>query len=337
MKHWLSTRNLSSSALLTLVDRARSLKLGEDTYAIDGRSMALVFFNSSLRTRVSFEAALLRFGGTALPVDVGSDSWNLEVLEGIRMDGDKAEHIKEAARVLSRYVDCIGVRSFAKLSALELDERDEVLAAFAKYATVPVINMESAFEHPCQSLADMLTITEKLAVPSSSERAVAAGKRFVLSWAPHIKALPLAVGHSALLAAAHLGMEITLARPAGYDLAPNVIADVERIVTSNGGSFSRSESLTTEATQAEVLYVKSWGRTDFYGKAEAQRADFESLKNWCRSVQELPKRGVLMHCLPVRRNVELEDSALDSPQSVVIDQAENRLWAQAAILEQVFS
>jgi N-acetylornithine carbamoyltransferase len=251
------------------------------------------------------------------------------------MDGDRAEHIKEAARVLSRYVDCIGVRSFAKLNSFEADERDEILSAFARYATVPVVNLESAFEHPCQSLADMMTISEKLmdSLKSGSFK----GKRFVLSWAPHIKPLPLAVGHSALLTAAHLGMDLKVLRPAGYDLAPRVLEDARRIAASNGGSVTQSEEFMEGVSDADVLYVKSWGRTDLYGNLEAQIADFSRLSSWAREVKHLPKRGLLMHCLPVRRNVELHDSALDSERAVVIDQAENRLWAQAAILERIFS
>jgi N-acetylornithine carbamoyltransferase len=329
MKHWVSMTDWTPGEVVGLLDRAAALKAGSAAKGIPGKILIALFFNPSLRTRVSFEAAMHRFGGHVITLSPGADAWRLEFADGALMDGDRAEHVKEAARVLSRYGDALAVRSFAGLQEFEADQRDEVIHSFRRHATVPVINMESAVEHPCQGVADVLTIREKLDA--------APGRHFVLTWAPHVNPLALAVPHSAAIGAAYLGMNVTIARPAGYDLAPRVMQLVETICRENGATLTITDHQRGACAEADVLYVKSWGATALYGDKEQQRAQFRALAGWCVGPEHLNDRAILMHCLPVRRNVVIADAALEGPQSVVIDQAENRLWTQAAILENLFS
>jgi N-acetylornithine carbamoyltransferase len=329
MKHFVSLTDRSADELNTIVQRAGEIKGGSEVSALKGRLMAQVFFNPSLRTRVSFEAALARFGGTALTLTPGAGTWGLETDDGVIMRGENAEHIKEAAPVLSSYVDVLGVRSFSKLQSLEEDLKDSILKTFVECAKVPVISLESAVEHPCQALADMLTINEALGKP--------AGRKFVLSWAPHIKPLPLSVPHSALLAAAFMGMEVVLAHPPGYDLAPVVVQKVSQVCKDNAVDFKIVNEQRQAVQEADVVYAKSWGAPILYSNFKAQEEDFLRYCSWWITKEKLPPESVLMHCLPVRRNVVISDDALDSPQSVVIQQAENRMWAQAALLEEIFS
>ena len=329
MKHWLSMLDYEPSVVLDLLGKAKLHKAGTPPSRIQGRLLALLFMNPSLRTRLSFEALMKRFGGDALTLSPGSDTWKLEFADEIAMDGDKPEHIKEAAPVIGRYVDAIGIRTFADLKSIEEDATEGTLNAFREHTIAPLINLESATEHPCQGLADMLSIREKLGEVQ--------GKQFVLSWAPHVKALPMAVPHSALIAAAYLGMNITLARPKGYDLMPELVEQVQQLTEKVGTSFSITEEQTDACSQADVVYVKSWGSAELYGEPEKQSTHFRANDNWCVGTQHLENAQILMHCLPVRRNVVITDAALDSEKSVVIDQAENRLWAQTAIVDWIFS
>lgn len=304
-------------ALMGLAGRALELKRGAHTDTLRDKILAMVYFNPSLRTRASFEAAMARFGGHAITLSVGGDMWSLEFRDGAVMDGKAAEHIKEAAPVLSRYADALGVRCFAGMQSVAEDANDETIKAFGKHATVPVVNLESAVEHPCQSLADMATMVERLGNPR--------GKRFVLTWAPQVNATPMAVPHSAVLAAKNLGMEVIIARPDGYGLLP----------TYADGADTTTDQVSACKT-ADVVYVKSWGSAQFYGDIEAQKADFVKLADWLVTPAHLGENSILLHCLPVRRNVVVADAVLDGPHSVVVDQAENRMWAQAAILEELW-
>ena len=210
MRHWISMLDYKPAELAELVGLARRLKAGDPTDAIQGRILTMVFFNASLRTRTSFEAAMLRNGGHSICLNVGSDAWKLEYRDGVVMNAESAEHIREAAAVLSRYGDALAVRTFAEMKDADEDAVDRVIRAFGEFSSVPVINMESALEHPCQGLADWMTIDEKLDGTK--------GRRFTLSWAPHVKPLPMAVPHSAVLSAAAAGMHVTIAHPPGYEL-----------------------------------------------------------------------------------------------------------------------
>ena len=309
------------------MELARRLKAGaapEQAAVLRNRILTMVFFNPSLRTRTSFEAAMLRYGGHAICLSVGGDTWKLEYRDGVVMDGEAAEHIKEAAPVLSRYGDLLAVRTFAGMKDAAEDAADPVLRAFARYATVPVINMESAAEHPCQGLADWMTMDEKLGGTR--------GRRFVLTWAPQAKGLPMAVPHSAVLAAATAGMQVTIAHPPGYGLNAEILERARTWCRAAGTELVITQDQRPACRAADALYVKSWGSPACYGNPEGQRASFRQYADWTVGTDHLGPRSVLLHCLPVRRNLVITDAALDDPRCVVVDQAENRMWTQAAIL-----
>jgi N-acetylornithine carbamoyltransferase len=313
-------------AILALAGR---VKRGEIRGGLEKKLMALVFMDPSLRTRASFEAAMFLHGGHAIVLEPGKGSWSLETEPGAVMDGTSVEHIADAARVLGRYADVVGVRSFPRGDDWARAREDAVVRNFARYCEKPVINLESARRHPCQALADAMTLREKLGETS--------GKRFVLTWAWHPKALPTAVPASAALAAARLGMEIVIARPPGFELDPEDTALIRRIAQQAGGEFVHIIDDPDDATVgADAVYVKSWGSVKLYGSPEEEAAQRSALRDWRLTAGRVKStrggRGIVMHCLPVRRNVEIDDAVLDGPNSVVVDQAENRLHAQRALL-----
>jgi N-acetylornithine carbamoyltransferase len=259
-------------------------------------------------------------------LEPGGTTWTLEHRDGAVMDGDKTEHVAEIVRVLGRYCAAIGVRTFAALKNWESERVDPVLRGFAKYAEVPVINLESAMHHPCQSMADMMTIRERLG---------AARKRVVLTWAWHPKPLPMAVPNSFALAAAQMGHDLVIAHPSGYELDDELMKTVQEQSAAAGGKVVVVNDIEAAFEGAEVIYAKSWGTKQFYGEAERdieQRAKYRA--QWIVDEQKmaLTNNGLFMHCLPVRRNVIVTDGVIDSPASVVIDEAENRLHIQKAIM-----
>lgn len=332
MRHWISMLDWEPQELAGLVDDAIRAKRGAapDLHAaIRGRILVMLFFNPSLRTRTSFEAAMLRHDGHAVCLNAGSDTWALEHRDGVVMDGPAAEHVREAVPVLGRYGDALAVRSFAGLRNFDDDAEDALIRAFERHSTVPVINMESASEHPCQGLADWMTMVEKIGDLR--------GKRFALSWAPHIKPLPMAVPHSAILAAAAAGMQVTVAHPRGYDLNPEIVTRAASWCAASRAEFTVTNSQQPSVRSADVVYAKSWGAAGLYGDAAAQAADFRDHAGWQVTAKHLGPSSRLMHCLPVRRNVVIADDALDDPRCVVVDQAENRLWAQTSILARLLS
>jgi N-acetylornithine carbamoyltransferase len=320
-RSFVNTLEYKPAELEYLLDRAAALKKARGKKGkrpLDGKAVALVFFNPSLRTRVSFAIGIGELGGQVVSMSVGSESWSLEHREGAVMDQDKTEHIKDAAQVLSRYVDAIAVRSFPGLKSYDEDMADPVLGAFRNYSKVPVINMESALWHPCQAMADAMTIREKLGKVK--------GKKVTLTWAYHPKALPMAVGNSFAAIMSQLGADLTIAHPPEFALPKSFLdslPNAPRIVHSKGEGL--------EGTQ--VVYAKSWGAASYYGKWEEEKKLREGLKSWiCDSV---PKGATFLHCLPVRRNVEVADAVLDS--SAIYDEAENRLHVQKAILSELLA
>lgn len=311
MKHFINTAEWARGDLERVLQRARQFREGDASKPLAGKSVAMVFFNPSLRTRVSFEVAIRELGGHAVGMSVGTESWSLEYREGAVMDADKTEHIKDAARVLSRYVDAVCVRSFPAMKSYEEDMADGVIEAFRKYSLVPVISMESSLYHPCQGLADLLTMQDLGA------------KRVCLRWAYHPKALPMAVPNSFALAAAQFGLQLTLAWPREFPLEDRILAQLgnPRIVHDPDAAMA----------DADVVYGKSWGGSKFYGRWEEEKRIRDGYRNW--QVTEVPKGATFLHCLPVRRNVEVADAVLDN--SAIYDEAENRLHVQKAILEEV--
>ena len=327
VKHFLTTGDYSRNELDRLLDSALQFKrehLASEPMA--GRSVALVFFNPSLRTRASMQVGIYELGGNAVVLEPGGTSWTLEHRDGAVMDGDKTEHVAEFVRVLGRYCAAIGVRTFAQLKNWEEERTDPMLNAFARYSEVPIVNLESAMHHPCQAMADMMTIREKLGV----ER-----KRVVLTWAWHPKPLPMAVPNSFALAAAQMGHELVIAHPEAYELDDELMQTISRQAAEAGGSFEVTNDVDAAFEDAEVIYAKSWGSRQFYGTPEqdvARRAQYR--EQWTVNEPKMArtKNAIFMHCLPVRRNVIVTDGVIDSPASVVIDEAENRLHVQKAIM-----
>ena len=328
INNFLITSDFSRAELESLIDLALLIKKGERIAdkPLAGKSIALVFFNPSLRTRASMQVGIYELGGNAVILEPGGTSWTLEHAEGVVMDGNKTEHLAEFVRVLERYVSAIGVRTFAHLEDFQADRVEPVLLAFAKYSTKPIINLESAMHHPCQSLADMMTIREKFGTQK---------KKVLLTWAWHPKPLPMAVPNSFALAAAQFGHNLTIAHPKGYELDDELLNEIQHQSTQSGGSIKILNNVNEAFEDAEVVYAKSWGSKNFYGNAQGDidfRANLRA--DWIVDEAKMQRtnNAIFMHCLPVRRNVIVTDGVIDSPNSVVIDEAENRLHIQKAIM-----
>ncbi len=331
-RNFLSTADWTREELEGLLDAAARFKRGEDSSRpLAGRSVALVFFNPSLRTRASMQVGVYELGGNAVVLEPGGTSWTLEHRDGVVMDGDKTEHVKEFVRVLARYTSAIGVRTFAALKDWKEERQDPVLAAFAKYSEVPVINLESAMHHPCQALADMLTVREKLGEGR---------KRVLMTWAWHPKPLPMAVPNSFALAAAQMGHDLTIAHPPGYELDEDLIREINGRAFDAGSTVTVTHDVEDAFDGQQIVYAKSWGSKEFYGAAAddiEERAPYRG--EWIVDAAKMSRTdsAAFMHCLPVRRNCIVTDEVIDSPASVAIDEAENRLHVQKAIMKEVMS
>jgi N-acetylornithine carbamoyltransferase len=329
-QNFLTTADWTRDELVELIEAALRFKRNKElSKPLAGKSVALVFFNPSLRTRASMQVGVYELGGNPVILEPGGTSWTLEHRDGAVMDSDKTEHVAEFVRVLGRYCAAIGVRTFAAMKDWEEERTDPVLRAFARYAEVPVINLESAMHHPCQSLADMMTISEKLGTKP---------KRVLLTWAWHPKALPMAVPNSFALASAQLGHHLTIAHPLHYELDEELMQGIKSRAESAGGSLRVVRKIDEAFDGAEVVYAKSWGSRHFYGDASKDIAARNVYrKDWIVDAPKMARTGsaLFMHCLPVRRNVIVTDEVLDSPASVVIDEAENRLHAQKAVMQKL--
>lgn len=308
MKHYLSIHDIGD--LQTAVNEAIALKKNPYQFEQLGRqkTICLLFFNNSLRTRLSTQKAAMNLGMEVLVMNFGSEGWQLEFSDGAVMDGGKAEHIKEAAQVVSQYCDIVAIRAFAGLLDKKKDEAEEVLNGFKKYASIPVVNMESSVAHPLQALADAITIEEHRII----ER-----PKVVLSWAPHPKPLPHAVPNSFVNMMRLQEAEFVITHPKGYELNPEV---------TKGCKIVHNQRQALE--NANFVYVKNWSSYSEYGKV------MHTDKNWMMTQEKLGD-AKFMHCLPVRRNVVVEDAVLDSPQSLVIEQANNRTYAAQVVLKRI--
>lgn len=335
MRHYTSEASVSDAAWQRLVQSAvlhkRAAGRTVDTRA-GGRSIALLFFNASLRTRTSMELAATQLGAHATTLVAGEGTWGFEWRPGAVMDGDAAEHIKEAVGVLSRYYDALGVRVFATQTDYEQDRTDALMQQLTDIATVPVVNMESAFCHPCQALADAATLTDHFGGD-------VAGKRLVLSWAYHPKALPMAVPNSALLMAVRSGMNVTVARPDTHPLDPSVMAQARQYAAQHGTQIEETDQMDNAYSGADVVYAKAWGGPVLYDDPALEAAQRTTNQDWRVTADRmaLTNEAAFMHCLPVRRNVVVDDAVLDGPHAIHLDQAEFRLYAQKAILEYIWS
>ncbi len=282
------------------------------------KTIGLLFFNNSLRTRLSTQKAAINLGMNPIVMNFGNEGWALEFTDGTIMNEGKAEHVKEAAQVISQYCDIIAVRAFASLKDKKKDLSEEILNSFVKYASVPIVNMESSVAHPLQALADAITIEENLHSVNNIKKD--SKVKVVLSWAPHPKALPHAVANSFVKMMQKQDFEFIITHPKGYELSKEVVQDVE-IEYDSKKAFEN----------ADFIYVKNWCSFNEYGKILSQD------KNWMISQEKmnLTNNARFMHCLPVRRNVVVTDEVLDSNNSLVIEQANNRTFAAQIVLKKI--
>jgi N-acetylornithine carbamoyltransferase len=333
MKNFLNTQDWSRPELDALLARAAEFKRQKFGDQLKGRAIALVFFNPSMRTRTSFELGAFQLGGHAVVLQPGKDAWPVEFKLGTRMDGDSEEHIAEVARVLGRYVDLIGVRAFPKFVDWEADREDLVLRSFARYSPVPVINMET-ITHPCQELAHALALQEHFG--TSDLR----GRKYVLTWTYHPKPLNTAVANSALTIATRLGMDVTLLCPTpDYLLDPRYMQWAEQNVAAHGGSLTVSHDIDSAYAGADAVYAKSWGALPYFGHWEPEKTIRDRYQHFIvdEAKMALSNDAVFSHCLPLRRNVKATDAVMDSPRCIAIDEAENRLHVQKAVMAALIS
>lgn len=308
MRHFLSITEIDS--LTNLVSDARVLKKNPFASKDLGRNktLGLLFFNNSLRTRLSTQKAALNLGMDVMVMNFGKEGWALEYQDGTIMDQGTSEHIREAAQVVSQYCNVIAIRAFAGLKDKEKDEAELVLNGFATYASVPILNMESSLGHPLQALADAITL---------AEHSKNAKPKVVLSWAPHPKALPHAVANSFVEMMRQQQAEFVITHPKGYELNPAITEGVQI-------EYDQNKALK----DADFVYVKNWSSYSEYGQVLHQDPD------WMITQEKLGK-AKFMHCLPVRRNVVVEDAVLDGHQSLVVEQANNRTYSAQIVLKKI--
>lgn len=331
MRHFLTTEDWSRAELQQMLDDARVLKESRYSDALKHKSIALMFFNPSLRTRSSFDLGMHQLGGHAVVLQPGQGAWPIEFEDGAVMNADSEEHVAEAARVLSRYFDLIAVRAFPKFQDWSIDREDRVIKQFAKYSTVPVINMET-ISHPCQELALMLALQENLGETD--------GKKFVLTWTYHPKPLNTAVANSGLLAASKFGFDVTLLCPTPeYALDQRYMDAAKRFTAENGRSFHMTHDIDDAYDGAHVVYAKSWGAIPYFGRWEEEKPIRDAHKHFIVDAEKMAKtdHGFFSHCLPMRRNVKVTDEVADSPRSLIIEEAENRLHVQKALMKRLLA
>ena len=311
MQHFTSVYDLPN--LAEAIKTAREIKLDPYCYRHLGKNktMILIFFDASLRTRLSTQKAAMNLGMDTMVLNVNQDGWRLETEMGVVMDGDKAEHLREAIPVIGRYCDIIGVRAFARFESKEDDYSEKILNQFIQYAGVPIVSMEAATRHPLQSFADHMTI---------EEYKTKARPKVVLSWAPHPRALPQAVPNSFVEWMRQTDYDLVVTHPEGYELDPKFMGDLKV-------EYNQDKALAG----ADFVYAKNWSSYLEYGEILSKD------RNWTITADKmaLTDRAKFMHCLPVRRNMIVSDEVLDGPSSIVIDEAENRIYSAQAVLKMI--
>ena len=326
MKRFVDLAELPREEVLALLALSERLQREPQPRALAGKILGLLFLNPSLRTLASFQAGMARLGGSSFVITPGQGSWQLETRPGAVMDGAAAEHAREGIPVLASYCDALGIRAFADGRDLAADLAETTFNALAALVDKPLINLESAVNHPCQALADWKTL---------EDFGVSRRGRLVLSWAYHPRPLPLAVPSAVLHMAALRGMEVVVLRPEGFALPPSVMDKARRAAALSGGSVRESEDRREALAGAHIVYAKEWGATACYGDAAEEARRRAGHTGWCVRndwFEPAAPECRLMHCLPVRRNVAVADEVLDGPRSIVRHQAYNRLPVQMAVL-----
>lgn len=324
-KDFITTSDFSQQELLDMITTGLNYKKGQKDLCATDKILTLIFANPSLRTRVSFESGMKKLGGSVNTIST-HDAWNFEYETGGIMNGSTQEHIIEAAQVLSAYSDLIGFRKSELITSSETQKswdelkKDIPIKKLAQYANKPVINMESNMYHPCQAMADMMTIIEKLIEPQK--------KKYVLTWAPHPKPLPLATPHSQLITPTLFDMDVTLCCPPGFELDKDIM---------NTRNVTITHDQETAFKNADVIVAKSWASLKYFGDWEAEQAHRKNYNDWIITPEKIPPTALFLHCLPIRRNVVASESLIESPQSALIHNAENRMWAQMGIISHLLT
>lgn len=324
--HLVRLADLSDERLEDVLELARRYRAGARRRELEGRSVGLLFFRRSLRTRTSFEVALNQLGGHAVQLSVGSDFWDLEARSGGVMDGTAPEHVRDAAAVLSSYVDALAIRPAVRGQSWDVDRRDDGIRAWAEHAKVPVINMESALWHPLQGLADLMTLRDALGeLP---------GRELAIVWTPSPDAQGPAVVHTVLHAALRTGMRVRVAHPAGYELDAGVVDEARALGAARGGTLEFVREARDAVTGAHVVYARSWTSAATYGQPTLTASRVAGARGWLvdEALMRLGADARVMHPMPVRRNLEVTDEVLDGPRSLLYRQAENRLHTQKGLL-----
>ena len=329
MKNFITTQAWSRSELQDILDFASELKVNPFQPLLQNKSVAMVFFNPSLRTKTSFEVGISELSGTAVILQPGKDAWPIEFKENIVMDGESEEHVKEVAQVLSSYCDCIAVRAFPQFKNWSEDRADHVINSFAKYATVPVVNMET-IEHPCQELAHILALQEHYGDLQ--------GKDYLLTWTYHPKPLNTAVANSSLLIASKFGMNVKLLCPSeDYLLDERYMNAASKNCANEGTLFSVSHDIESAYSGAEIVYGKSWGSLVHYGNLQSELDTRKNFKHFIVDEQKmsLTNNAIFSHCLPARRNIKATDGVMDSNYCHAVQEAANRKHVQKSMLSKI--
>jgi N-acetylornithine carbamoyltransferase len=330
MKAFNDLADFSTEEIAALLELANRLDEKPEPEALKGKVLSLLFLSPSLRTLASFQAAMTRLGGGAFVISPEMSIHGIETRPGIVMDGAAAEHIREAVPVIASYGDAIGIRAFAERRNLEHDLAETEFSSLIALIDTPYINMESATNHPCQSLADWKTLDD-LDIPAH-------GGKFVLSWAFHPKPLPIAVPAATVHMAAMRGMDVTVLRPEGFQLPESIMDKARKAADASGGSIRETDDRSLAMDGANVIYAKSWTSTRHYGDRASDLALRNESEDWCVDdpwFENAKSDCRFMHCLPVRRGVVVSEQVLDGLRSVVIHQARNRMLAQMAVLHQM--
>ncbi|MFM7298327.1 MAG: N-acetylornithine carbamoyltransferase [Planctomycetota bacterium] len=327
--HLISLADLAPGQVADLLDLSMRLKNRPAKASLSGKTVGLLFFRGSLRTRTSFEAAMTQLGGNTINLSAASDFWELETAEGTIMDGRAPEHVKDAAAVLSCYANALAIRPKPAGTSWEVDRRDAEIRLWARHARVPVINMESVLWHPLQALADLMPLRETLGELR--------GRKLSFVWTQSPTAASPAAVHSLMLAAVAQGMHVRVAHPAGYELDGDVLSQAREAARASGTTVETCSNAQDGVRGAHVVYARSWHSLEDYGNPTLAASRRSRASGWTidEKLMALGDHAKLMHAMPVRRNLEVVDDVLDGPRSLVVQQAENRLHSQKAVLQQL--